>query len=70
MFRFPRSSSDKKGFQREYSESQLTVLLYHIQRRKVLKCCVECNVSFLKLFVKVRSDWRNRDVLLRSYGYR
>ncbi len=25
---------------------------------------------FLKLFVKVRSDWRNRDVLLRSYGYR
>jgi len=24
---------------------------------------------FLKLFVKVRSDWRNRDVLLRSYGY-
>ena len=25
---------------------------------------------FLKLFVKVRSDWRNRDVFLRSYGYR
>lgn len=25
---------------------------------------------FLQLFVKVRSDWRNRDVLLRSYGYR
>ncbi len=25
---------------------------------------------FLKLFVKVRSNWRNRDVLLRSYGYR
>lgn len=25
---------------------------------------------YLKLFVKVRSDWRNRDTLLRSYGYR
>lgn len=25
---------------------------------------------FLKLFVKVRSDWRNKDTLLRSYGYR
>ena len=25
---------------------------------------------FLKLFVKVRGDWRNRDTLLRSYGYR
>jgi GTP-binding protein Era len=24
---------------------------------------------FLKLFVKVRGDWRNRDTLLRSYGY-
>lgn len=24
---------------------------------------------FLKLFVKVRDDWRNRDTLLRSYGY-
>ncbi len=25
---------------------------------------------FLKLFVKVRDDWRNREALLRSYGYR
>lgn len=25
---------------------------------------------FLELHVKVRSDWRNRDTLLRSYGYR
>ncbi|MDX1548436.1 MAG: GTPase Era, partial [Rhodothermales bacterium] len=25
---------------------------------------------FLKLFVKVRSDWRNSDTFLRSYGYR
>lgn len=25
---------------------------------------------FLRLFVKVRDDWRNRDNLLRSYGYR
>ncbi|MFQ5568116.1 MAG: GTPase Era [Rhodothermales bacterium] len=25
---------------------------------------------FLKLFVKVRSDWRNKDTFLRSYGYR
>lgn len=24
---------------------------------------------FLKLFVKVRSDWRNRDAFLKSYGY-
>jgi len=24
---------------------------------------------FLKLFVKVRADWRNREALLRSYGY-
>jgi len=24
---------------------------------------------FLKLFVKVRPNWRNRDVLLRSFGY-
>jgi GTP-binding protein Era len=25
---------------------------------------------FLELFVKVREDWRNKDTLLRSYGYR
>ncbi|MDX1487581.1 MAG: GTPase Era [Acidiferrobacterales bacterium] len=25
---------------------------------------------YLKLFVKVRDDWRNRDTLLKSYGYR
>lgn len=24
---------------------------------------------FLKLFVKVRSDWRNKDAFLKSYGY-
>ncbi|MEM9663956.1 MAG: KH domain-containing protein, partial [Bacteroidota bacterium] len=24
---------------------------------------------YLQLFVKVRGDWRNRDTLLRSYGY-
>ena len=25
---------------------------------------------FLELFVKVEKDWRNRDNLLRAYGYR
>ncbi len=26
--------------------------------------------AFLRLFVKVRDDWRNRDTFLRSFGYR
>ena len=26
--------------------------------------------AFLRLFVKVREDWRNRDTFLRSFGYR
>ncbi len=25
---------------------------------------------FLELFVKVEKDWRNRDKILRAYGYR
>lgn len=39
------------------------------EARKDIEAFLDRRV-YLKLFVKVRDDWRNRDTLLKSYGYR
>ena len=38
------------------------------QARKEIENMVECKVN-LKLWVKIRKDWRDSDLLLKNYGY-
>ena len=39
------------------------------EARKDMEKLLECQVN-LKLFVKVRRDWRDNEAQLRNFGYR
>ena len=40
-----------------------------MEARKDMEKLLECQVN-LKLFVKVRRDWRDNETQLRNFGYR
>lgn len=37
-------------------------------RGEILKICLDCKVN-LKLWVKVKKDWRDSDFLMKNFGY-